>query len=755
MKQKSIKILKQIAKYIVFFVMFYVFFKATTIKASGFYALAFFVALMAAGQNAIYLSPFFMLAAFLSGTNVISLLLYLISLVVLIITFIIHKHLKRSYAKLTLNFVLVGALVPFVVSELSLMPALFNLLNMGLSLLFLKINFNFLVAALNRQVCLKLNTDEILSAMIFLAVFASGLHGCVFWSFPVGNILIYYIVLICSFALNNVSGLLISTSLAFGCLLGGASATCFVPIMLVCATSLIFKKSGKWFTALGALFAYAASIYFVNELNLILFSSISFALSLGLFLLTTKTFVSEFSAFVNGTSAYTPSVLSYTKASLKQKIDNTESVINLVSNVLKKNIKAEISIEDGKEILSGELINTVCKKCPNYSMCYALHNDTKTAVNNFFGAGLVRGKITLLDIPPFFVERCKNSPVILNEVNGMIQKFLKFNVMQNGANEGTIIASKQLDTVAGQLSKLSASLSDKTVFNTKLEAEVEKRLIYKNLVPTRVFCVEENGRFVFTISFKESLVNIESTIAEVVSEVLKKPASVTMLNEKTYSAIDAPMCDCIFGVATANKLESNESGDAYSFFKMTDDNALFALCDGMGSGERASEISDYALTLVESFYRAEFDKEQIYSSINKLLVMNSRDEFCALDVCVVDLFKRSFSLYKLGAPESYIKHSDSTEILNSGALPIGIVDESTPKVETRLLDFSDIVVLVSDGISDTFKNSVELKEFIERQTDTNPQALADKILEECKVRNKNALSDDSTVLAFRLFEKKK
>lgn len=755
MKQKSKNALKQIAKYLVFFALFYIFFKAKTINAGDFYSLAFFVALMAAGQNAIYLSPLFMLAAFLGGVNVMSLLLYLIALTVLIIVFIIHKHLKRSYAKLTLNFALLGALVPFVFSELSLMPALFNLLNIGLSLLFLNVILNFVVAALNRQVSLKLNTDEVLSAMIFLAVLASGLNNTVFLGFPAGSILIYYFVLISSFALNNQSGLLISTSLAFGCLLGGANATCFIPIMLVCVITLIFKKSGKWLTALGVVFAYAASIYFVKELNLILFSSICFVLAVGLFLLSTKTFVSEFGAFVNGSQVYTPSVLSYTKASLKQKIDNTESVINLVSTVLKKNIKAEISIDDGKEILSSELINTVCKKCPNFSFCHALHNDTKTAINNFFGAGLVRGKITLLDIPPFFTERCKNTPVILNEVNSMVQKFLKFNVMQNGANEGTLIASKQLDTVAGQLNKLSASLGDKTVFNTKLEAEVEKRLIYKNLVPTRVFCVEENGRFVFTISFKESLVNAESTIAEVVGEVLKKPASVTMLNEKTYSAIDAPMCDCIFGVATACKLESSESGDAYSFFKMTDDNALFALCDGMGSGERASEISDYALTLVESFYRAEFDKEQIYSSINKLLVMNSRDEFCALDVCVVDLFKRSFSLYKLGAPESYIKHADSAEVLNSGALPIGIVDESTPKVETRLIDFNDIVVLVSDGVSDTFKNSVELKEFIERQTDTNPQALADKILEECKARNKNALPDDTTILAFRLFEKKK
>lgn len=755
MKNKNINFLKQTLKYLTFFVVFYIMFNAKTITASGFYASAFFVALLAAGQNALILSPFFALSAFLSGVNIISVGLYLISSVVYIVTYIIHKHTKKNYLRITLNLVLAISLIPFFVIEFSMMTALFNLLNIGLSLLFLNVILNFVVAVLNRKVHLKLNTDEILSAFMLVLIFASGLKNIVFFNFPLGSVISYYLILVCGLALSPTATMLLSSSIAFGYLLGGAEAICFIPFMLVALICLVFKKTNKYFMALGSTISFIASVYFFNDFNTVVFEGIAFLVSVLLFLFTTKTFVTELNNFFYGHTSYAPTILSYTKASLKKKIENTSVVISLVSNVLKKNIKQQISIDDGKQILSNELINLMCKKCPNYSMCHTLKNDTRQAITNFFASGLVRGKITILDIPPFLTERCKNVAVMLNEVNNMCQKFLKFNVLQNGANEGTIIATKQLDSVNEQLNKLSLVVSEKTVFNTRLADEVEKLLIYKNLLPTKVFCVEENGRFVFTITFKESYVNVSNEISEVVGEVLKRPASVTVVDDKTFTAIDAPMCDVVFGVASSPKLEGNACGDAYSFFKMSDENALFALCDGMGSGEKASETSDYALTLLENFYKAEFDKEEIYSSINKLLVMNSSEDFCALDVCVVDLFKRSFSLYKLGAPESYLKTTNGVEVLNSGALPIGIVDESVPKVETRLLEMGDIVILVSDGVSDIFKNSIDLKEFIEKLDNTNPQTIADKIMDECKIRTNNALLDDTTILAFRLFERKK
>ncbi len=755
MKKKNLKALNQIFKYLVFFIMFYCLFKARTINVSGFYSAAFFVAILAGGQNAFILSPLFVLASFLSGNDLISVCLYAISCVAYIITYIVHKQTKHNYTKLVLNIVLAISLVPFFVVEFNTMNALFILLNLGLSLVFLNVIFNFVVASLNRKVSLKLNTDEILSALVFVMVFASGIKNIHFFSFPFGSIVSYYLIILIAFALSSSTSLLITLSISLGYLIGGANAVCFVPFVLLNLITLVFKKSGKWLTILGAVISFSSSIYFLDNYQTILFEGIAFVVAMVLFMLTTKTFVSELNNFFEGYKSYTPTLLSYTKASLKQKIENTGIVISLVSNVLKKNIKQQISIEDGKELLSNELINLICKKCPNYSMCHALHNDTKTAITNFFANGLVRGKITILDIPPFLTERCKNIPVLLNEVNNMCQKFLKFNVLQNGANEGTLIATKQLDCVNEQLAKLSLAVSEKTIFNTHLADEVEKLLIYKNLLPIKVFCVEENGRYIFTINFKESYVNILDILNEVVGSVLKRPVNASIVDDKTYTVIDSPLCDVVFGVASMSKLETSESGDTYSFSKMGDENALFALCDGMGSGERANEISNLALTLVENFYRAEFDKEQIYQSINKLLVMQSTDEFCALDVCVVDLFKRAFSLYKLGAPESFLKTSDGVEILNSGALPIGIVDESIPKVETRLLNMGDIVILVSDGVSDLFKNSIELKEFIEKLDVTNPQSLADQLLTECKVRSKDAMKDDTTILAFRLFEKKK
>ena len=139
MKHKTLTFLKQSAKYLSLFIMFYIIFKAKTITASGFYASAFYVALIAAGQNALILAPFFILSSFLSGSNLISLGLYAISATIYIITYIVHKQTKHNYSKLTLNLILALSIAPFFIVEFNTFNALFTLLNLALSILFLNV----------------------------------------------------------------------------------------------------------------------------------------------------------------------------------------------------------------------------------------------------------------------------------------------------------------------------------------------------------------------------------------------------------------------------------------------------------------------------------------------------------------------------------------------------------------------------------------------------------------------------------------
>ena len=235
---------------------------------------------------------------------------------------------------------------------------------------------------------------------------------------------------------------------------------------------------------------------------------------------------------------------------------------------------------------------------------------------------------------------------------------------------------------------------------------------------------------------------------DVMTEESSSRAGWQVLNLKS-----APKYDCIFGVATKTKTGSVVSGDCYSITKINDGKYLFALCDGMGSGQKAEEVSSTAIGLIENFYKAGFEKEIIISGVNKLLSMGNDESFSALDLCVVDVREGVGDFIKMGAPQSFVKHKDTTQIIDIGALPLGIVQNVETKTKELFLTSGDKIVLVTDGISDSFKTTEELCDFINNISTNNPQEIADTILYKDLENNNKVAKDDMSVIVTKIFER--
>ena len=86
-------------------------------------------------------------------------------------------------------------------------------------------------------------------------------------------------------------------------------------------------------------------------------------------------------------------------------------------------------------------------------------------------------------------------------------------------------------------------------------------------------------------------------------------------------------------------------------------------------------------------------------------------------------------------------------------MPLGIIDELKPSVCKAELCNDDMVLLVTDGISDAFGSSSALIDFLHQQTAKNPQTLADNLLSQAIALNGGAKKDDMTVLAVRIFKR--
>jgi len=211
--------------------------------------------------------------------------------------------------------------------------------------------------------------------------------------------------------------------------------------------------------------------------------------------------------------------------------------------------------------------------------------------------------------------------------------------------------------------------------------------------------------------------------------------------------------DAVFGIAKVKKDGSNISGDTHSVVRISDKKFLVALSDGMGSGEHAENVSSTALSLIESFYKAGLNSTLILNTVNKLLTINTEDSFTALDVSVIDLTDCSADFIKYGSPYGFIVSDNGIRIIEGNSLPLGIVDELKPSVCNAFLNDGDMVVLVTDGVSDAFSSSGEVIDYLRSVSAKNPQTLADDLLAHAVRLNGGNKKDDMTVLAVRVFKR--
>ena len=214
-----------------------------------------------------------------------------------------------------------------------------------------------------------------------------------------------------------------------------------------------------------------------------------------------------------------------------------------------------------------------------------------------------------------------------------------------------------------------------------------------------------------------------------------------------------PNYDIAFGSSSINKMGKLVSGDSKTLVKLNDGKFMVSICDGMGSGVNAHNISSLTISLIEDFYRAGFDNEIIISSVNKLLSLTEDENFSTIDLCIIDTKKNIYDFIKLGATSGYLKrHRGECEEIKSSGLPVGVLEEIRPHITKKLINPFDMLVFVSDGVSDSFENKFDLKSFILNSDAINPQTLSEEILDKALSLNTNIANDDMTVVCVRVFD---
>lgn len=186
-------------------------------------------------------------------------------------------------------------------------------------------------------------------------------------------------------------------------------------------------------------------------------------------------------------------------------------------------------------------------------------------------------------------------------------------------------------------------------------------------------------------------------------------------------------------------------GDSYTLFTMNE-NQYFALSDGMGQGQKASDDSLLTLDVIKQLILNGISLKDTIQSVNALLrIKNRNDMFTTLDMIQVNLVLGNATLLKYGACPTYIIRNHEVIELSSCALPMGIISPLEISTQKYKLKENDIVIMVSDGFSLNFNEFLKENEYL--IDDEHPKDIAQLFMH---LASNDDSHDDMTILVLKL-----
>ncbi len=420
--------------------------------------------------------------------------------------------------------------------------------------------------------------------------------------------------------------------------------------------------------------------------------------------------------------------------------------------------KKALTEEKAKELMQKQVLSGVCAECEHVTKCKQNELYINFGLSKMIDIGLAKGKLSLIDLPKELGDTCIRPNNILYALNKLLADFRAHCLEHANLKSGREIIASQAQGVSEILKTLALETGSQLKYQSRLERTLADKLFKGGIFVSELLIYGEEDRFSVSmiIAMKEfSVERIQRIVSQTLSLDMIIVDSAKITEDKCFLALKcASEYDAVYGLSHAKKDGSEMCGDTHSVTRVAGDRLLVALSDGMGSGKTAESISSTSLSLIESFYKAGISSPLILNTVNKLLAINTEDTFTALDMSVIDLKTCTADFIKYGAPYGFIIGENGVRIVEGNTLPLGILDELKPSVCSTNLSDGDVLLLVTDGISDAFSSSSEIIDFLRAQPAKNPQTLTDDLLTHAIKLTNGEKRDDMTALAVRIFKRK-
>ena len=306
--------------------------------------------------------------------------------------------------------------------------------------------------------------------------------------------------------------------------------------------------------------------------------------------------------------------------------------------------------------------------------------------------------------------------------------------------------NRQLGGVSALLSLLATRLREDRWGDEQVEGELLTYLVRRGFAPLSVDAFYSNRRLCLSIRLSPRGQVDGTALAAAVGKKLHRTMRLIGTQREADGAVFE--MEALKGLtarmARISLPEDEESvcGDETGELRMPSGKVVYAVSDGMGSGEEANRESRAAIDLLFDQFRLGVERELIYENVNRLLMARGeREVYATLDAASIDLVTGEAEMVKFGAPPTCLVRGGNVRTLSGEALPCGIVDEARPCVHRIRLRQRDRLVFCTDGVYDLLGKDLEAE--LKKAPARPLERLAEDLME---VARQKGQRDDMTIM---------
>lgn len=445
------------------------------------------------------------------------------------------------------------------------------------------------------------------------------------------------------------------------------------------------------------------------------------------------------------------------------KLSNISELLNSMADTFNN------TLEERDVFSSSEIYNIIdsinsnkCKSCENYGDCWEKQYYT-TYYSLFTTIGILESDDENKDkLINDVLENCKNIESLKQSIEESYKFYKEKERFKRKLKEQRMVLIEQLQGLSKVVDNLNLDIYKSATFNDELEELLEKEIKNKRFDIKEILVAQLTGDDIevyLEFGSNNTLERIER-VTKIVSNALGYPVTAdyafgSLENTNRFKLIRTNRYGALTKASAIPSSGNEISGDNYTFGEI-ENTAYAAICDGMGTGNMASNESQTAIEILEKMMEVNIDREMALKTINNILKTRTNEElFTTLDLSFIDLYKGKLQVIKSGASPTFIKRRDEVKIINSLSLPIGILNDVDFNIYEESIEDGDIIIMMSDGVLDCNRDTDSpenwMKSLIGGLQSQSPQAISDEILQIAKLFSKDEVADDMTVMVTKVW----